>query len=95
MPFDLPVPIAMIVVGTQYLEESDCKFSNAPYYLLLAGCTYTSLAVLRYALVFCCKTVDLKKKDRGTGVLFVVEVIANLSTLVWGTVSVSGELYQP
>ncbi len=89
MPFDLPIPISMIIVGFQYLDEKDCRFTKAPYYLLAGGLIYLILALMRYTIVFC-KFVDLQKKDKMSGCLFFTELMANMSMLIWGTINVSG-----
>ncbi len=84
MPLDIPVAIAMVVVGTQYWSEEYCKIELTTEYLVLAGSIYICLSFLRYIGFALDKTIKWKRLYCFTTILL-VEVLVHSATLIWGT----------
>ena len=83
MPLDLPVALAMIVIGSEYSSEEYCRIPEIPRFLIVAGSVYFVTALLRYTVIFptCCKINSEKKREKIFLAVFFVEGICNTVTV--------------
>ncbi len=83
MPIDLPVAIAMVIVGVQSNTEEYCQVEEIPRYLFVAGTVYLVTATLRY-LSFCSSSSLDPEKNHCLQVALLVELICNSYVVLWG-----------
>ncbi len=85
MPIDLPVAIAMVVIGVQSNSEKYCQVQEIPIYLIVAGTVYLITATLRY-LSFCLSYYMDPEKNHFLylRVALLVELLCNSCVILWG-----------
>ena len=90
MPLDIVWDIAMIVVGTKYVNNpEECPYSDAPKYLQVVGWIGLVFAIIRYC---CCGAAS--SEDEGSKAAArccaILNLIFTTTHMIWGSVVVLG-----
>ena len=90
MPIDIALDIAMIVVGTQYVNNTEeCPYSGAPKYLQVVGSIGLVFAFIRYC--FCGGgSSENDGAQSVAGCCAILNLIFTVTHMIWGSVIVLG-----
>ena len=84
---ELALCIAMVVIGAQYSDPSDCRTGNVSLFLRLGGGIVLMTTALKILAVLTPCTMD----DKIVQILSPVLEFVHLCVVIWGSISVFGK----